>query len=557
MRCPASRIVVTVLIASVADECTATPRLISIDGVFGDWQNVEPAYADPMGDGDDSALDFGRLWIADDDRFLFLRVELGADVDLSENNSLRIYLDTDSNSATGLAINGIGAELEWHAGERAGTFHYRGTSTAIAHADIRFRAAPTVSSSVFEVAFGRDTLPDGVNPLFLEPVVRIAMRDAVTGGDQLPDVGDFVTYTLDDGEAVPGEATPLHRRDPGDLRIVTFNVHRDAPWDPIEQARFARLAAAVDPDIINFQEIYVHSAAETAALVEAWLEPNPGEGWYVAGNHDCKTVSRYPVVESWPLDDNLAVLIDTHSAIQGDLLIINAHFPCCANDEARQAEIDRVMAFIRDAQRPGGPVDLPLHTPILITGDLNLAGPARQLTTLLRGDLVDEAVFGPDFTPDWDGTDLANLISRQTEKRMGYTWRSDTSSYWPGQLDYSIFTDSVLAVANHFTVYTPEMSADNLAAYGLLPGDSLASDHLLSCADFRPIAMSGGDFDGDGNVDIGDYAAFFDCRTPPNTPPNPTPPATLFRCLSAFDFDIDHDIDMRDFAGFAEAFTGD
>ena len=85
------------------------------------------------------------------------------------------------------------------------------------------------------------------------------------------------------------------------------------------------------------------------------------------------------------------------------------------------------MAFVRDARTPGGQIDLDTGTPVVITGDLNLVGFARQLETLLTGDIADEGAHGPDFTPDWDGTDLLDVIARQTEKRMSYTWRRDTS----------------------------------------------------------------------------------------------------------------------------------
>ena len=202
----------------------------------------------------------------------------------------------------------------------------------------------------------------------------------------------------------------------------------------------------------------------------------------------------------------MAVLLDTSAVLDSELLIINAHLPCCANDSGRQAEIDRIMAFIRDARQPGGPLDLPPNTPILITGDLNLVGLSQQLTSLCNGDIVNEGTFGPDFLPDWDGSELANSISRQTEKRMGYTWRNDSSSYWPGQLDYVIYTDHVLTPGNNFILYTPEMSPENLGAHGLLSTDSLASDHLLFCTDFRAVDANPGDLNGDGNVDLSDLA---------------------------------------------------
>jgi hypothetical protein len=493
---------VTLLLALAASG-VADQQPICIDGLFEDWVDVGPGYDDPLGDSGSSGVDFQRLWIADDDRFLFLRFEIGVEVNPSEDNNLRIYLDTDADSQTGLAVAGIGAELEWRMGDRRGTFYYQGQST-VYHDDIRFREAPTITATTFEVAFGRDTLPDGVHPLFMGSTVRVVLRDF--NGDQLPETGDTVSYTLDQGQLPPESVIPLERSCSADLRIVTYNVLSDSPWHSGQESRFGRQLAAVAPDILNFQEIYDHSATETAELVERWVPLAPGESWHAAGNADCKTVSRYAIVDTWALDANLALLLETSDVLGSPLLIINAHLPCCDNDPGRQVEIDRIMAFIRDAQQPGGPLDLAPNTPILITGDLNLVGLSQQLRSLCTGDIVDEVTFGSDFTPDWDGSELANLISRQTEKRVAYTWRNDSSSYWPGQLDYMICSDHVLTVGNRFILYTPEMSAENLNTYGLLSTDSLASDHLLFCADFRAVDANPGDLDGDGRVDLADLA---------------------------------------------------
>jgi endonuclease/exonuclease/phosphatase family metal-dependent hydrolase len=488
----------TVALFLVVSPATATQFAVTIDGVFADWADVAVAYTDASGDG--SGADFGRIWIADDDRFLFLRLEVGAELDLSENNSLRIYLDTDNNAGTGMPVAGIGAELEWRFGDRQGSF-IAGGSTTVFHEDIRFRAGPTVTATEFEMAFGRDMMPDGQNALFPGPVVRIVVRDQA-GGDQLPGSGDLVTYTMDVGSLPAEPPIALARQQPGDLRLATFNVLTDSPWDGGEAPRFERLVAAADPDIICFQEIYDHSASQTAALVGSWL----GGAWSGVANTDCKTVTRRPILDSWPVGNELATLIDAGATLGSELLVINAHLPCCDNDGGRQDAADEIMAFVRDARTPGGQLDLDSDTPIVITGDLNLVGFARQLETLLTGDIVDEGTYGSDFAPDWDGTDLLDVVARQTEKRMGYTWRRDTSSFWPGRLDFIIATDSVTAIGNRFILYTPEMSPGELAANGLLAGDSHASDHLLLAADLRaPAPPCAGDINGSGEVDVQDF----------------------------------------------------
>jgi endonuclease/exonuclease/phosphatase family metal-dependent hydrolase len=471
---------------------------IVIDGALADWAAVPVAYTDAADGG--SGVDFGRLWIADDDRFLFLRLEVGDELDLSENNDLRIFLDTDDDADTGTPVAGIGAELEWRFGQRQG-FFVVGSDTTVFHEDIRFRAGPTVTATEFEMAFGRDMMPDGQHLLFPGPVVRIVVRDAA-GGDQLPENGELVTYTLDQGSLPPDPAILLSREMPEDLRLVTFNVLFDSPWDGGEEPRFERLLAAADPDIICFQEIYDHSASQTASLVGSWLPGN----WSAAGNNDCKTVTRRPILDSWPVGAELATLIDVQTTLGGEMLVINAHLPCCSNDSGRQDAADEIMAFVRDARTPGGQLTLDPNTPIVIAGDLNLVGFARQLDTLLTGDIADQGTYGPDFDPDWDGTGLLDVVARQTEKRMGYTWRSDTSSFWPGRLDFIIVTDSVVEVGNRFIVYTPEMSPAQRAAHGLQFGDSYASDHLLFCADLRvPVLSCPADIDGNGTVNIQDF----------------------------------------------------
>ena len=96
-----------------------------------------------------------------------------------------------------------------------------------------------------------------------------------------------------------------------------------------------------------------------------------------------------------------------------------------------------------------------------------------------------QQLYGPSHAPDWDGTPLADLVSHQTERRMAYTWRSDGGEYWPGRLDFVIYTDSALTVEHHFVLHTGEMSEDALESHGLHADDcAQASDHLPHVVDF-------------------------------------------------------------------------
>ncbi|MCK4659826.1 MAG: hypothetical protein KAV82_09930 [Phycisphaerae bacterium] len=61
-----------------------------------------------------------------------------------------------------------------------------------------------------------------------------------------------------------------------------------------------------------------------------------------------------------------------------------------------------------------------------------------------------------------------------------------------------------------------------------------------------------GDADGDGDVDLGDFALFPDCMAGPDV----SVPASCLVPASVFDFDEDGDVDLQDFGGFQGAFMG-
>jgi hypothetical protein len=308
-------------------------------------------------------------------------------------------------------------------------------------------------------------------------------------------VGQTLTYLFDTTNVPAPAPIALARQDPSDVRLTTWNVvnleANGGGWDAAVTPCADRVLSALDPDVMSFEEIYGNTAAQTLALIESFLPSGPGEAWYARENTDVKVVSRFPVLGQWDLngtagDRNMAVLLDTSVPLGRQLLLVGDHLFCCTNDAGRQAECDRIMSFWRDAKTPGGNVNVPVGTMFLITGDLNLVGSSQQVRTLTQGDIVDNLTFGADFGPDWDGSPLADLVSRQTEKRFAYTWRNDNGSFAPGRLDCFIYTDSVVTVANHFVVYTPEMSSTQLAQYGLQAADvTTVSDHLPHTADFR------------------------------------------------------------------------
>mgnify|MGYP002638764144 CR=1 FL=1 len=504
---------VLILLLTLRGSAVADVHPIVIDGDFSDWGGIAPVSTDPSGDGGGSGVDFGTLKIADDDRHLFLFLDFGTLTPLDEQNDLVLYLDTDANASTGVPIAGIGAELEWRFGSRNGDFRpLTGGVIPIFHNAIRFHSSPTVAGVAHEIAIGRDTLPNGSEPLFTATTIRLVVREESPGGDQIPDASGGVSYTFDVGGPVPIGEIPIARELATDLRLVTWNVLNDTPWNAGEAPRFGRTLAAIDPDIVCFEEIYDHDPPEVTTLVSSWVAPDPGGTWQGVRTHDCHLVSRFPILGSWSIGNNLAVRVDATARIGSEVFVVVAHLPCCTNEAGRQSEADEILEFIRQAIAPGGVVTLLPDTPILITGDLNLVlgpGPRDSLQT---GDIDDNATHGPDFDPDWDGTPLYDVLPRLSGVRLGYTWRNDSSSFWPGHLDYWLVSDFVVEVAHSFVLYSDEMSAAARAAAGLQIDDSTRSDHVPFVLDLRPVGPTApgfarSDCNGDGGFDISDAIA--------------------------------------------------
>ncbi len=479
---PLAVITAALLLAGPPAEAAQLP--VVLDGLEGDWIGIDPAWVDAAGDGT-GGLDLGRLWIADDDDYLYLRLEVGGELLLNGGNQLQILLDTDANLATGQPANGIGADLVWEPGQKQGTFIVGAQQTTVYHDNVGFAALPTVSATWFEAAFRRDARPNGSTLLFPATTIRIFIRDNVSGGDWLPNGGQTLSYTFDEGSLPAELPLTLRRSQSTDMRLLTWNILQDGLWSGSLQPKFRRVLQAAAPDIINFQEIYNHTAVQTRALIESWF---PGVTYYSANAYDCHTLSRYPILGSWSIDSNLAIYLNTTAAIGRRTLLINVHLPCCENDQGRQEAVDEILAFIRDAKEPGGALSIPEGAAILITGDTNFVGDDQQLLSLLTGDIIDNAGWGADFTPDWDGGPLTDLHSRATDRRAAWTWRNDAGSFWPGRLDFWIYNDSAVEAGNHFVFDPSVMGADSLLAYGLEAADAVASDHLPHIADLRAAA---------------------------------------------------------------------
>ncbi len=480
-------LIVLALCLVVAAPAVADLAPIQLDGFFDDWTALSPDFTDGSGDDGSSGIDFQNIWVANDQNYLFIRFETTADVQPDEQQQMMLYLDTDLDAGTGLAYGGLGAELVWEFGNRDGTFYYKGGNAVVEHADVGLLMGPTVSSTQFEIALARDAVPAAGASLFLGDTVRFILRDGAGGGDLCPDSGS-ISYTFSPG-TLPVTTIPLERNDPAHIRLTTWNIQSDGLFDGgAAEAAQDRMLKAMDPDMLIVCEVWYHTAAEVRDMIETHLPSDTGETWYAVGIDGGNVIcSRFPILQSWEINPgyrDTGVLLDLPNQ-DTDLLLIACHWRCCTADADRQEEADSIIGFLRDAKTPGGLLDLPEGTPFLLAGDLNLVGWQQQLQTILTGDIINEGTYGSDMAPDWNGAPFVPVQSRHPDARVSYTWRNDYSSYYPGMLDWILYTDSALDLQNHYILETRTMTATTLATYGLQQYDTTdASDHAPRVADF-------------------------------------------------------------------------
>ena len=456
--------------------CLRAAHPIVIDGLFDDWQEVPVTITDP--EGDYNYDDWAELKITNDDDFIFFKISLHSEETLLQNwNNFYLYIDADKDSLTGHPFRGMGAELAWHFGYRTGQYFEQDGIIDLWQNDITLRQAPTVTSTEFEIAIARGSFvlsdPDSIAVIF---------SSFYDTGDYMPDSWGGVVYQLD--TTVVGPAAPILLEKTG-TRLVTYNTLYTGILEPDRQPKFQRIIQALDPDIIALQE---HSEwNEIGDIISSWF---PEDTWYQGYTfRDLVVLSKYPIINQANLissERTMCALLQTDDPINPYLLILNSHFSCCDNDDDRQEQVDELVQVLREWRlNDNGPFDLPEGTPMFHVGDFNFVGYREQIETVTAGNIQDEGNYGSDFPLDWDGTAITDLFSRQTHKRMAYTWRSDGSSFNPGKLDYVLYTDSNLSILNHFVLNTLAMPDSILNEWELEAEDTNeASDHLPRIVDF-------------------------------------------------------------------------
>lgn len=558
MYLPVNTVRAALAVLAMTTGAAADLRTVVVDGFLDDWAGASPDFTDPAGDhgGGTTTVDWRAVYAANNAAFFYLRFQTG-NVILPQNSPqpFRIYLDVDDNAATGWAVGGIGSDLALLMPERRWIEQSAGQFEAanIGHGPVDSVIGPTHAGSEFEVRVRRDVLfPIRGTPLLPGPTVRMLL-EAGNGADRAPNGNGGHLYTMAAGSPPPWPETGLGRHCPADLRVLHWNMLWDGIFERPEV--FERILQALDPDILCFNEINQNAAALRAAL-DDMLPLGGGATWQVYRGFSnaiaapwTLTLTANDTIPSTQRQQAMALVNLPDAQFPVDLYLISAHYRCCGSqsgpeEAARQRHSDANVNWLRDIRTPGGNINLPSGTPVIVLGDFNIVGGPQPLATLITGDIVDNGTFGPDGPPDWDGTHLTDLRPLHNAGPAAHTWRDDGNSFMPGRLDFIVLTDSVLRAVKTFVLNTGDMSPASLAAAGLLPGDSaLASDHYPVVVDLR--FTDPADVDLNGAVNSADVTAFVAALL--------SEPGSA--CLrSACDFNGDRNVDGADVDGFVAAY---
>jgi endonuclease/exonuclease/phosphatase family metal-dependent hydrolase len=476
------------LLIFTINSCFAQSASIEIDGVFNDWHETLTTERDPS--ESISGIDLLSLSLTNDRDYLFIRLKADKEFDFSDNiidHNIHIYLDTDNDASTGDSkFTEFGADLVLNLKDRRVNF-YNPNLNSISLNDIHLRVAPTVTSNSFEIAIPRNVMPDGQNRLFKASNLKLIVAN-LSNNDRIPNSGNLL-YDFDESRLNGYDLVDINKRSDDLIRIVAYNTLSNGLTDLMRKSHFEKIIKAIKPDIIGFSECWNTEANYVKSIMDQWLPLNTNNGWYVEKQIDrgLITASKWEILDRWEeLPNQFPVLINLPDKYSSDILFTNAHLNCCGNESGRQDQVDAYSRFINDAKTKGGEIDLSRNTPFVYAGDLNLVGYSQQLTTLISGDIQNTIDYGLPSYPDWDNSEVSDLISLHSDSRFSFTWKNENGSYPPGKLDYILYSDAVVSVEKSFVLRTEEMNVSRLGKYGLdINNTESASDHFPVIADFE------------------------------------------------------------------------
>jgi endonuclease/exonuclease/phosphatase family metal-dependent hydrolase len=448
-----------------------------IDGAFADWGDIQ-AVEDPSGDASSGGVDFLLLKHYIGEHEVFFYVKTAEAIDWRASN-IKLYVDTDGNSTTGLPFGTVGPDFVWDfsSGFGRGTFHGATGTINLGKGTFISAGAPIEPSSEYEFSIPLAHFGEGTG----NAVDAKVFFRANNVGDFLPD--EFTGYTVE----IPQRQS--HRRikanwgkiHPNDVRIITWNVYQDGPYDPEKDAgAFGRQLQALAPDIIHFQELYAASAIWVRQFLQEWIPAPEGRFWFTAKKHDCITASLYPITRSWAVDNNLFVEINMESVWGTKAVMLNAHTPAFTDGEpGRVEETKSILSWIVDARENG---ILEEETPLLLTGDFNTGTTTPELISMRTGIYPDGSGRRAQLAQDFG--QLTDLSPVHFDGTQTWTWHPSPER-GRGRLDYIFYPFDQLRAVQSFVLAPESLSQVSIERVNMLNSDKFVADHKIVGGDFR------------------------------------------------------------------------
>jgi len=217
--------------ALAAPARAGTYKTLVIDGSFGDWAGVPVAYEDPA-DSTESA-DYRRIWIANDDEFLYLRftLERPANPFLSNAN---LFVDTDADAGTGFPLV-VGSELLIQSGagydERGGGFNEGGVE------ELGWLSAPAGDAAEFEVRISRTArYATDQAAVFAGDTIALLLEaeDANFARKETAPDTEGIVYTLEPAPPPLTAPETLVSLTGTSWRVLDSGAEPDASWRDVE-----------------------------------------------------------------------------------------------------------------------------------------------------------------------------------------------------------------------------------------------------------------------------------------------------------------------------------
>ncbi len=154
----------------------------------------------------------------------------------------------------------------------------------------------------------------------------------------------------------------------------------------------------------------------------------------------------------------------------------------------------------------------------------------------------------PGAHPDWAITDF-HVIDSQEIYAVGTQNDQNTVQNLPVRVWHSTDGGATWQSLGHDVFHSDDPSFTSADAMAVLPGQGIWTAGFRGFVVSNVVPIIPGDLDGDGDVDLVDFASFLDCVTGPGAGGVP-------QACTAVDFDNDQDVDFADYRLLQLAFTG-